>query len=281
MDKNSIFVSSTIRNLVDLRAVLKKKIEEKDYQPYLSEYPGFVPEDGVPSHAACLVNIKKSVRVIAVIDRVYGEPKDDWGVEYTPICKGLSPSHGEIVFTLKTDPNKLWLYVRDKVNDIYEIWVKDPCKNSRTFNKEMDLRVLVMLKDLYSIQNLWIKPFKNVVELSDLIESRFFSIQDQSLYPNIPITPENTVNLINSQITTTQNQEFAYNIFYVSPDLIKTVYGDNTEIDVYTGGSVVVQKQGSTDIVTNAISSLLEGSAHIEGTSSMNVEGEVQKAKDD
>lgn len=282
MEKHAIFVSSSIRGLVDLRAVLYERIKKKHFQPFLSEYPEFEPEPDIPSYAACLINVRKSLRVIAVIDQWYGVPQYDWGPEYSLICKGLSPFHGEIAYALHTSPSsKLWVYVRDSVQKIYDIWIKDPISNSKTFENELDINVLYLLKDLYKNESkLWIRPFVNVMDLSKLIENRLYNLRNKTIEDSSNLSPKISFNFINNAISSNLNQVFPYQVINTSPNLINAIYGDGTEIDVYSGGTVIVQKQGSTDSVTHALA-FLEGSAPIEGSSSLNVTGEVQEAKND
>lgn len=115
-----VFISSTVHGLVDLRSVLCEFLGGMGYRTYLSSDSGFPARSGMPPYASCLPVLETCDVVIAIIDKRYGDTFDDWG-EYTSLYKGLSPTHAEILHTLKCGIH-LWTFVRDSIYPYYDIW---------------------------------------------------------------------------------------------------------------------------------------------------------------
>jgi len=245
---NSVFVSSTIYWLVDLRAVLAQKLRELGFHPYRSEEPGFEPEYDVPPYAACLHNIDRSIIVLAIIDRWYGTVYDDWG-RYNNICKGLSPTHGEITYALK-NKKLIWAYVRKSVMKDYDFWIHTPDEYEKSFKKQSnnslsDIKVLKMLVTLKKTRQ-YISQFEDVTDITKAISDRLWNIQNEALV--------NKSAKLSLQSSTDYVVEQIQEIGNISPLQVSSInqnenhiqYGGGTVLSVYTSGSVMVINPGES-----------------------------------
>lgn len=119
-----IFISSTVYNLIDLRAELADFLIGLGYDPKLSSESGF--PDQTPELSpweSCLPVLEKSFIVVLVIDGQYGTPLP-W-VNYTEILgeDQISPTHGEYRFAMGIS-KRLLVFVRKEIMIYYQVYRK-------------------------------------------------------------------------------------------------------------------------------------------------------------
>jgi len=258
---DSVFISSTVYWLSDLRAVLFEKLKELGFDPYRSEEPGFEPEYGLPPYAACLCNIDKSIILLAIIDRWYGTAYDDWG-QYTSICKGLSPTHGEITYALQKNI-LVWPYVRKRVQYDYDIWIANPHEYKAMIEKQndsslSDLRVLQMLDSLKKLKNPpFITQFEDVTNITQAINKRLWTIRDEGLVYKAfqQQTLQSSTDCVVEQIEEIGNIH-PLQISSINQNENQIQYEGGTVLSVRASGSVVVINPGESEEEVSAVAKL-------------------------
>jgi len=87
-----VFISSTCRDLLDLRAVVSTDLAEHRFRVRVSEdvASGFAVDPGKDSMAICLKNVEDARAIVCIVDRKYGMPLN------TGPYTGKSPFHAEI-----------------------------------------------------------------------------------------------------------------------------------------------------------------------------------------
>ena len=92
-DIMKIFVSSTVHNLLDLRAELRQSLQEWGHEPLLSEFTEeFIVTLDVDSYKACIEQVRRADLFILIIDKRYGGLVEDQGcsiteLEYRTACE--------------------------------------------------------------------------------------------------------------------------------------------------------------------------------------------------
>jgi len=159
MNRPSVFISSTIADMRDLRSALKWWFEKKGFRVYLSEYNNFGPIGDADPVEACLCNIEKSDYFIVLVGERAGTLIEDISVtrhEYRKAMelsknKGLKivrfvrdeirPKNGRIPSQTESDPHqdafvqelmgnsdngqKSWVYYFRTFDDVVAALVKE------------------------------------------------------------------------------------------------------------------------------------------------------------
>ena len=119
----SLFVSSTVYNLVDLRAELSRYLRELGYKPMLSNDEGF--HDNSPNLApweSCLNVLETCPIMILIIDGDYGH-KFEWkNTEKVIGDRQISPTHAEYVYAHKKK-KRILVFVRQGLLEIYQTFL--------------------------------------------------------------------------------------------------------------------------------------------------------------
>ena len=105
-----IFISSTVYNLIDLRAELSTFLRGLGYEPKLSSESGF--PDQTPRLSpweSCLIALERAFIVILVLDTKYGT-KLNWK-NYSRLTQNgdISATHGEYRFAMSINKKYLFL----------------------------------------------------------------------------------------------------------------------------------------------------------------------------
>ena len=179
-NKIPIFVSSAQYGLEDLRAELRDFLTEMGAMPLMSSEAGFPDQEGLPPYAQCLRVLEKSLIVIGIIDRRYGQKMDDWG-PYTKYA-GLSPTHAELRHAIANN-KRLHIYVREDVKAFYELYRKNKSDfENLALPNGLDINVLKMFEEIKrSHPAPWIEGFSEVPVIKDSIRKRLISDLFQSL----------------------------------------------------------------------------------------------------
>ena len=107
MNRPSVFISSTIADMSDLRSALKWWFEKNGFRVYLSEYPNFGPIGDTDPVEACLCNIEKSDYFIVLVGERAGKLIEDISVTRREYRKAMELS--------KNKGLKIVRFVRDEI----------------------------------------------------------------------------------------------------------------------------------------------------------------------
>ncbi len=182
----TVFLSSTVYNLVDLRAELKRYLAELGYTPYLSEGEGF--HDSTPEmtpYESCLKVLSTASIMVLIIDGKYGKAFkwDAWN----DIVKNrtVSPTHAEYLLANATQKRTL-VFIRKELLTYYEMY-RTAKKNGE---KGENLRKIVskVLPEYISFETLefiheikttepipWIKEFIDVTDIKEELKSKMLN----------------------------------------------------------------------------------------------------------
>jgi len=156
----SIFLSSTVKDLRDCRAEVVNELQSKGIKVIYSESPEFagILRDNV--YDICLQNVLSSSHFVIILGRKYGEPYQ--GTRF----KGISITHAELKVALEDKNKPILLYVRKHVWDYYAMWKDDP-----ELKCDIDPEVFEMIKEFDETRQ-YITPFDTSVELKANILTR-------------------------------------------------------------------------------------------------------------
>jgi len=159
----SIFLSSTVKDLRDCRAEVVNELQSKGIKVIYSESPEFagIPRDNV--YDICLQNVLSSSHFVIILGRKYGESYQ--GTRYKRF-KGISITHAELKVALEDKNKPILLYVRKHVWDCYAMWKDDP-----ELKCDIDPEVFEMIKEFDETRQ-YITPFDTSVELKTNILTR-------------------------------------------------------------------------------------------------------------
>jgi len=170
----SIFISSTIYDLLDVRAELEVMIRGMGLVPKLSDSrasDGFVVSADVNSIETCLANVRASDAVIVVLSQRYGPPLKPLGYE------DISATHLEYREARKAG-KPIWVYVRDRLEADFGTWRRnqgktgaDQIKYGWTVRAEDHglFRLLDEHRSLHPDAKNWYSTFTSSIELKDLV----------------------------------------------------------------------------------------------------------------
>ena len=165
-----IFVSSTIYDLIDVRAELESLLRGMGISPVLSDSAtsDFSPCPEKNSIETCLVNLRASDCLVVILSRRYGPSLQKAGFD------NVSATHLEYR-EARSHGMPIRFYVRDRLESDYRIWrrnqgsveltwVEDP-KDYRLFDLMQEHEHLVAKKPGTN----WYMPFRHSVELKSLL----------------------------------------------------------------------------------------------------------------
>jgi len=161
----SIFLSSTVENLLDCRAEVVDKLESKGIKVIYSESPEFagIPRKNV--YDMCLDNVLAASHFIIILDKNYGDLYQ--GNRYKDRFKGISITHAELKFALEDEKKPIFFYVRKSVWHIYyEVW-----KKNKDVECDIHPGIFEMIKEFDEMSQ-HITPFDTSVDLKDKIIKR-------------------------------------------------------------------------------------------------------------
>lgn len=169
-----VFVSSTVYDLIDVRAEICEHLRALGITPVLSDdkTSGFEVANDTNSIQTCLVNLEASDEVIAILDKRYGSSLADRGFD------DVSATHLEIRHALKTN-RTVRVYVRDRLEADFATWKK----NGRQHDIELPWvgksgkRLLSLLDEISYLQcddtPNWYTTFSNSRDLKEDLSKYF------------------------------------------------------------------------------------------------------------
>ena len=167
-----VFVSSTVFDLVDVRAELWSLLKSLGVMPVLSDekLSDFDEQVDVNSIETCLVNVERSDLVIFVLSQRYGPRLGKFGFE------DCSATHLEYRRAIKLKKPILF-YVRDRLEADFMIWKKNNDKLDLTFAWAEDTGLFEFLAERRKLVkdsnvNNWISFFTNSIDLKDAVRRK-------------------------------------------------------------------------------------------------------------
>jgi len=169
--KQTVFIASTVFDLIDVRAELEELIQEIGLTPLLSDSAtsDFTVLPDKNSIETCLVNVRASNYFIVVLSQRYGPSLARAGFP------DLSATHLEY---REAKENKLpvYFYVRDRLESGYRIWKSnDKSKSLNLLWVEQDnFRLFDFIEEHQKLiasspTNNWYQTFRSSVELKNLV----------------------------------------------------------------------------------------------------------------
>lgn len=159
----SIFLSSTVKDLRDCRAEVVSELQSKGIKVIYSESPEFAGILGDNVYDICLQNVLSSSYFVIILDRKYGELYK--GTKHERF-KGISITHAELRVALEDRNKPILFYVRNYVWDHYATWKDNP-----GLRCDIDSGVFKIIKEFDETKQ-HITPFDTVVNLKAMILGR-------------------------------------------------------------------------------------------------------------
>lgn len=167
-----LFVSSTVYDLLDVRAVIAEVLPILGISPVMSDdkLSDFRVEQSQSSIETCLVNVRECDEAMFVLDQRYGPRLGKYGFD------DISATHLEYRAAV-TSGLPLHFFVRDRLEAEYSIWKR----NGRSDSVELawvgkrDHGLFELLEEHASLregQNNWYTTFSNAVDLRRALEQR-------------------------------------------------------------------------------------------------------------
>jgi len=170
-----VFISSTVYDLIDVRAELASHLRSIGITPVLSDdkLSDFKVQPDVNSIETCLVNVASCDEMIVILDRRYGPSLDQCGYG------DFSATHLEYQHA-KNKNLPIHFYLRDRLDADYSIWKRndrlDSVKLSWVSSKDYGLFRLI---DEHASLNAdtktsnWYSAFSNSIDLKEAITKHF------------------------------------------------------------------------------------------------------------
>jgi hypothetical protein len=170
-----VFVSSTVYDLIDVRAEISALLNLMGISPVLSDdkLSDFHVQQSANSIETCLVNVAASDEVIVILDKRYGPRLGDYGFE------NISATHLEYQHAVK-EKNPIHMYVRDRLEADFGIWKRNKRKDSveLTWVKKPDYGLFDVLDEHSRLsakakQSNWYRTFTSTVDLKASLRKYF------------------------------------------------------------------------------------------------------------
>lgn len=169
-----VFLSSTVYDLIDVRAELGCQLREIGITPVLSDdkLSDFRIQPDANSIETCLTNVASCDEIVVILDRRYGPRLGDFGFD------NVSATHLEYRRAIECRL-PIHFFVRDRLDADYAVWKRNGRSDAIAFawvaNKDMGLFELIdehsMLTD--DKKSNWYFTFSSSVDLKDAT-SRYF-----------------------------------------------------------------------------------------------------------
>lgn len=171
-----VFVSSTVYDLLDVRAEVAEHLKQMGITPVLSDdkLSDFEVKQATNSIETCLVNVAAADEVIVILDKRYGPSLEKAGFG------DFSATHLEYLRAVK-EKKPLHVFVRDRLEADFAIWRKNKKKADVVLSWVGDKdRSLFTLLDKHSklsnsSSNNWYTTFTCSIDLKAAIAKQFES----------------------------------------------------------------------------------------------------------
>ncbi|MCW7509761.1 DUF4062 domain-containing protein [Leptospira levettii] len=167
----NIFISSTILDLIDLRAEIFHHLTQYGFSVRMSEidvsdFEIFSEKSAIET---CLENLRRSDFVIFILDKRYGS------IVEKPGFPNISVTHLEYI-EAKANQKPILFYIRDKTYSEYKIFKLNPNLYKYNWIAENEVGIFRLIEfhsdNSNKEDNNWIIPFQNSVDIKFSIEKK-------------------------------------------------------------------------------------------------------------
>lgn len=196
-----VFVSSTVYDLVDIRAEVAEELRALGISPVMSDdkLSDFdIPHDA-NSIETCLINVDSCDHVIVILDQRYGPSLKSAGFD------DVSATHLEYRRAVKAE-KPIHFYIRDRLEAEYKIWKGNDAARL-SWVKPNDTALFKLMEEHRALRSTnkrsnWFATFKNSVDLRASIRHRLEkTVRPQQL---INALAQNAFPLIDTDVDTEQ-----------------------------------------------------------------------------
>jgi len=183
-----VFISSTVYDLLDVRAELAELMRGLGISPVLSDdkLSDFAVQFDVNSIETCLINVDSCDQVIVILDKRYGPTLGNVGYD------DISATHLE--YRRATEKKKpVYFFVRDRLEADYSIWRRNGKKSEMVFSwiDKKDVALFSFIEEHRKLETdatkmNWYSTFSNSTDLKTGLKRYFEQI----------VSPERLVNAI-------------------------------------------------------------------------------------
>jgi len=212
-----VFISSTVYDLIDIRAELAEQLKTIGITPVLSDdkLSDFRVQHDVNSIETCLVNVESCDEVLLILDRRYGPTLEKFGYGE------FSATHLKYQRAIeKKIPVRV--YVRDRLEADFVIWKRNKRSDSGALSwisKKEDIGLLKLLDEHAKLQadsttSNWYSTFTSSIDLKAAITKHF----EKRILPErlIQAIQNNNFPLFDITVETTQHENGHGLIFHVN-----------------------------------------------------------------
>ncbi|QDS94886.1 hypothetical protein FF011L_36680 [Roseimaritima multifibrata] len=172
-----VFVSSTVYDLIDVRAELSQQLRNLGVTPVLSDdkLSDFRVQSDANSIETCLSNVASCDEVILILDRRYGPRLGKFGFE------NVSATHLEYRRAVERGI-PVHLFIRDRLDADYAVWKKNGKEGSVSLAwvEQKDLGLFELLEEHSQLaagdKSNWFFTFSNSLDLK-AAASRYFKVK--------------------------------------------------------------------------------------------------------
>jgi len=170
-----VFLSSTIYDLIDIRAEISDLLRSLNISPILSDdkLSDFAIGFDANSIATCLINVEQSDEIIVILDRRYGPSLEKAGYE------NISATHLEYKHAVE-HKKPIHFFVRDRTEADYAIWNKNGRREDTklTWVTKENFALFPFLDEhrklaKTSTRSNWVTTFSSITDLKASIRKHF------------------------------------------------------------------------------------------------------------
>lgn len=168
----NVFLSSTVFDLIDVRASVERLLRKIGATPILSDgsVSAFDASPSVNSIETCLLNVDRSDLFICVLDQRYGPSLGNAGFD------DVSATHLEYR-RAKSRGIPIQFYIRDRLEADYTLWKRNGLHDGLRLAWAKDQRLLEFLDEHRKLENQsdrsnWLSFFSASTDLCEIIEGR-------------------------------------------------------------------------------------------------------------
>jgi hypothetical protein len=158
-----VFISSTVYDLIDIRAELAEQLRAIGITPVLSDdkLSDFHVQHDVSSIETCLVNVESCDEFLLILDQRYGPTLEKFGYEK------VSATHLEYQRAIEKGV-PVWVYVRDRLEADFAIWKRNGRTSTLDFSWVKDIGLFELLDEharpqVGSIASNWYSTFTSSI----------------------------------------------------------------------------------------------------------------------
>lgn len=171
-ENKKIFISSTVFDLIDVRAEIEDFIRDIGFTPVMSDSKndGFVISTDTHSIETCLTNVRNSDALILILSQRYGPSLETYGYDK------VSATHLEYIEATKNNI-PIFFFIRDRLESEYLGWKKNGRTDSYQTQWVKDKAIFSLIhshtSNIKDGKNNWYQTFSSSIELKRLVKKDF------------------------------------------------------------------------------------------------------------